>query len=110
MGASDAIPDSMLYINLRPKLVERIEKYRSLYRSFSVSEVGFHTEELGQKLVDALQKYESEGRACRADYIHGDPVFSNILLLCESGVENDVCFLDMRGALGDRLTTVGDVT
>merc|ERR1712187_188856 len=110
MGASDAIPDSMLYINLQPKLIERIEKYSSLYRSFSVSEVGFNTEELGQKLIDALQRYESEGRACRADYIHGDPVFSNILLLRERHVETEVCFLDMRGALGDRLTTAGDVT
>jgi hypothetical protein len=110
LGRTEAIPDSMLYVNLRPKLIERIEKYRSLYRSFSVSEVGFSTEELGQKLVDALQTYENEGRACRADYIHGDPVFSNILLLRESGVETDVCFLDMRGALGDRLTTAGDVT
>jgi len=68
------------------------------------------TEELGQKLVDALHGYETEGRACRADYIHGDPVFSNILLLREYQADTDVCFLDMRGALGDRLTTVGDVT
>jgi len=102
-----SVPDSMLYVNLRPKLAERIVKYRSLYRSFSVSEVGFNTEELGQKLVDALQHYESEGRACRADYIHGDTVFSNVLLNRDGG---DVCFLDMRGALGDRLTTAGDVT
>ena len=39
-------------------------------------------------------------------YIHGDPVFSNVLLTDESTVK----LIDMRGALGDVLTTQGDVT
>ena len=38
-------------------------------------------------------------------YVHGDPVFSNALLTNDSRVK----FLDMRGALGDVLTTKGDV-
>eukprot|EP00929_Paragymnodinium_shiwhaense_P040364 TRINITY_DN21091_c0_g1_i1.p1 TRINITY_DN21091_c0_g1~~TRINITY_DN21091_c0_g1_i1.p1 ORF type:complete len:835 (-),score=152.07 TRINITY_DN21091_c0_g1_i1:82-2586(-) len=100
------LPESAFYVNLRPKVAERLEKFRSLYRSFSVSEVGFNTQEFGTTILQALQRYESEDRAHRADYIHGDPVFSNALLTPEGGV----CFLDMRGALGERLTTSGDLS
>jgi tRNA A-37 threonylcarbamoyl transferase component Bud32 len=37
--------------------------------------------------------------------IHGDPVFSNILLKGD----NTVAFLDMRGCLGNTMTLAGDV-
>jgi len=98
--------DMMLYVNLRPKVIERYEKFKSLYHSFSVSDLGFNIEELVQPLLTALAQYEDGRRACRAEYIHGDPVFSNVLLA--SG--GSVWLLDMRGALGDKLTTNGDVT
>eukprot|EP00752_Nemacystus_decipiens_P003093 g2864.t1 len=41
----------------------------------------------------------------RADFVHGDPVFSNCLLR----KEGDVIFIDMRGALGDLVSTEGDM-
>jgi len=41
-----------------------------------------------------------------AAYIHGDPVFSNVLLERRTGC---IKLIDMRGALGGRLTTSGDV-
>jgi len=99
------VPSSLLYANLRAKLSDRYEKHRSLYHSFSVSELGFNLEELVQPLLDALARYEKADRASRAAYIHGDPVFSNILLAKGGGIY----LLDMRGALGDRLTTNGDI-
>lgn len=55
--------------------------------------------------MDHLREYERAGRGARVAFIHGDPVFSNILLTAA----NDVYFIDMRGRLGDTLTTAGDV-
>jgi len=102
----EQVDDRLLYANLRVKLKERYEKHRTLYHSFSVSELGFNLEELVQPLLESLQRYESGGRASRAAYIHGDPVFSNILLKKAGGIY----LLDMRGALGETLTTNGDIT
>jgi tRNA A-37 threonylcarbamoyl transferase component Bud32 len=54
--------------------------------------------------------YISEARYRVAEFIHGDPVLSNILLeKSRSGGSNNVKFIDMRGALGNRLTTSGDI-
>eukprot|EP00747_Dinoflagellata_sp_TGD_P101251 gnl/TRDRNA2_/TRDRNA2_168288_c2_seq1.p1 gnl/TRDRNA2_/TRDRNA2_168288_c2~~gnl/TRDRNA2_/TRDRNA2_168288_c2_seq1.p1 ORF type:complete len:575 (-),score=85.34 gnl/TRDRNA2_/TRDRNA2_168288_c2_seq1:40-1635(-) len=99
------LPDATLYTNYKPKLLERFEKHRALYQSFPVSQLGFNAEELVQPLANALQAYQDNGRACQAAYIHGDPVFSNVLLAKQGGI----WLLDMRGALGDTLTTSGDV-
>lgn len=102
----DKLPSSAYYKNLRTKLVQRYEQHRSLYHSFSVSELGFNLEEVAQPLIQALKKYEEGDRACKSAYVHGDPVFSNVLMAKNGGVY----LLDMRGALGDKLTTAGDVT
>ena len=40
-----------------------------------------------------------------AEYIHGDPVFTNIMYTAS----NSVIFLDMRGKLGDVVSTSGDI-
>jgi len=72
---------------------------------FSVSELGFNLEDVVQPLSNALKRYEDGDRACKADYVHGDPVFSNVLMAKGGGVY----LLDMRGALGTKLTTCGDV-
>merc|ERR550525_399680 len=52
-----------------------------------------------------LEDFEGSERAHHAYYIHGDPVFSNVLRTDE----DLVMLLDMRGGLGERLTTQGDV-
>jgi capsule biosynthesis phosphatase len=94
------------YANLHTKLVQRYQQHRSLYHSFSVSELGFDLEEVVQPLTNALRRYEEADRACKAAFVHGDPVFSNVLMAKSGGIY----LLDMRGALGDKLTTCGDVT
>jgi len=105
-ASSEEVPHSALYTNLGAKLVERYEKHRMLYNSFSLSDLGFSIDELAEPLIEALRRYEVGKRAVQAAYIHGDPVFSNILM----GSSGNVHLLDMRGALGDRLTTAGDIT
>jgi capsule biosynthesis phosphatase len=102
----EQLPTSAYYVNLRTKLEQRYEQHRSLYHSFSVSELGFNLEDIVEPLASSLKKYEEGDRACRASYVHGDPVFSNVLMAKAGGVY----LLDMRGALGDKLTTAGDVT
>mmetsp|Transcript_22652 Transcript_22652/g.67035 ORF Transcript_22652/g.67035 Transcript_22652/m.67035 type:complete len:663 (-) Transcript_22652:528-2516(-) len=96
---------NLIYSNLRTKLLSRYNKHRSLYSSFSVSELGFDPVTLLDPLDRSLSSYEEGNRGVRASYIHGDPVFSNVLLTREGGVK----LLDMRGALGNKLTTAGDV-
>jgi len=98
-------PYNAVYENLRVKLMARYDKHRFLYQSFSVSELGFDVQDIIQPLSDALRRYEEGDRAQRAAYIHGDPVFSNVLMGKGGGIK----LLDMRGALGSRLTTSGDV-
>jgi hypothetical protein len=105
-GEDEQLPTSAYYVNLRVKLEQRYAQYRSLYHSFSVSELGFNLEDIVEPLITALKKYEEGDHACRASFVHGDPVFSNVLMAKTGGVY----LLDMRGALGDRLTTAGDVT
>ena len=58
-----------------------------------------------RRILDFLRSYERGRRGVLTKVLHGDPVFSNILL----NNENQIYFLDMRGCLGKLLTTVGDV-
>jgi hypothetical protein len=58
-----------------------------------------------RRILDFLRSYERGQRGVLTRVLHGDPVFSNILL----NNENQIYFLDMRGCLGKMLTTVGDV-
>lgn len=60
-------------------------------------------------ISDFLDKYISEERFRVSDYIHGDPVLSNILLEKKEGGHKSVKFIDMRGCLGQRLTQAGDI-
>lgn len=55
-------------------------------------------------ILSKLTQYESEDRALRAPIVHGDPVFSNVLL-CKDGA---VKLIDMRGAQGSQLALEGD--
>lgn len=56
-------------------------------------------------LMSHLREYECQGRGVYAHMIHGDPVFSNVLLTSDSAV----VLLDMRGSLGSKRTTAGDM-
>lgn len=79
----------------------RLTQHSEVYTPLLVSEAD-HREV--QRLLTYLKAYESQQRAFHCDVIHGDPVFSNVLL----EKDNTVRFLDMRGALGSRLVLGGD--
>lgn len=58
-----------------------------------------------ERICFELERYMAEGRYQHANVIHGDPVFSNVLLTDTPSVY----LLDMRGEVGNKLTLQGDV-
>ena len=89
--------------NYSPKIRDRFKKFHDLYMEFA-EEVP-DLERMHDVIVSFLEEYVSEERCIKAHYIHGDPVLSNCLLEPTGQVK----YLDMRGGLGKRLTTQGDV-
>ena len=90
---------SMVYLNYALKVRSRYTAHAAFY------------EKLGEKAArnyhiihNYLLGYETNDRACRANIIHGDPVFTNVLLT----KKNTIKFIDMRGVLGDTCTLKGD--
>jgi capsule biosynthesis phosphatase len=84
-----------IYDNYSKKLKERYEKYD--YSIFNKSN------ELYNNLIDKLNYYEEKNKG-KIKVIHGDPVFTNIIL----DKYNKLKFIDMRGKVGDKLTIFGD--
>lgn len=95
-----------LSCNYAPKVKGRFEAHRSLYASFEPDVPELPA--MFDCLHAFLEDYVSAGRFMVAAYIHGDPVFSNVLL--EKGAPPGVKFIDMRGALGGQLTTAVTLT
>ena len=94
--------DSNIYLNYKSKVKERYEQYKDVY------------DELNQELLVAnvyenimmdLQYYEENDLGIKSSIIHGDLVFSNIIL----SVENKFKFIDARGKLGNLLSLEGDI-
>lgn len=94
------ISDALLCSNYTSKVRARFGKHEAFFRTF-----GTDVAELSTKVLAFLEDYETAKRFKKATYIHGDPVFSNVLLTHDGRVK----FLDMRGALGTELTTCGDI-
>merc|ERR1712070_827764 len=90
-----------LCTNYGPKLRRRFEGHRELYSALSTE-----TAATFEQLSQFLREYEAEHRYQEAAVVHGDPVFSNVLL----NEDGHVVFLDMRGELGEQLTMRGDLT
>ena len=88
-----------IYSNYAVKVQERYLKNEGVYKQFSDAEY------LCNFIVAHLREYEAQGKGVIAKYIHGDPVFSNILMTSS----NETYFIDMRGRVGDVHTTSGDV-
>ena len=84
-----------IYANYIDKLVNRYENYD--YSKFIESE---HIFNCLKEFLDIYQKENMGKRVC----IHGDPVFSNILI----NQYDKIKFIDMRGKLGSELTIEGD--
>lgn len=87
--------DIDIYENYASKIQKR-------YQQYNYSEFKGH-ESIYNELLEAFEKYESENCG-KKTVIHGDPVFTNILI----NHSNKIKFIDMRGRVGDELTICGD--
>jgi len=100
--AAKSAADIDIYENYGSKLRQRYQENREVYSTLGARE----TNRTYEMIVGRLDAYEQDGRALYANVIHGDPVFSNILL---NEAERKVSFLDIRGQIGQDLTMAGDI-
>ena len=85
-------------LNYAQKVNTRFENHREVYADCETSPG--EAEKVYKYLLDHLQDYEREKRAKHVHIIHGDPVFSNVLL----DKHGQIRLIDMRGQMGDQLT------
>ncbi|CAM9314502.1 unnamed protein product [Ectocarpus fasciculatus] len=97
-----ALPASTICANLHEKarVLQRLGHNEAVYAGFE----GIDIPAMSRIILSYLRSYQEGARFRRADFVHGDPVFSN----CLQNKEGGVAFVDMRGALGDLLCTEGD--
>lgn len=86
-----------IYGNYHDKTKKRLEVYQPNFRHIEYFETYSDT-------LNFLKAYEVEKRG-EVGMVHGDPVFTNIIL-SETGT---LKFIDMRGKVGDELTVFGDI-
>lgn len=85
-----------VYSNYYSKVSDRLKNYDfSEFDNFQNIKV---------EILDFLQYYETK-KLAQTGVIHGDPVFTNILI----DTQDNIKMIDMRGKLGDRLTIYGDI-
>ena len=89
------IDDINIYLNYNQKLVERYKNYD--YSRFK------NSEKIYNEIYKYLENYENLNMGIKKN-IHGDPVFTNILI----NKYQKIKFIDMRGKIGDKLTIYGD--
>lgn len=98
-GDNGGMVSSLVYQNYGPKVEGRFKEYQSIYE-----ELGGDASRCYEIIQKHLAEYKENDRAFRASVIHGDPVFTNILLT----KTNTIKMIDMRGCLGDVLSLQGD--
>lgn len=86
-----------LHANYSSKLKRRFETYADAYAHLE------NAADVYTQLVAALHEYEAGG-AATGGVIHGDAVFTNVLLVANDQLK----FIDMRGCVGDVDTIFGD--
>lgn len=89
------IDDINIYENYASKLTNRYENFD--YSSFK------NSKSMYESIFVKLQEYEKNDQG-RKTIIHGDPVFTNIII----NKYGKIKFIDMRGKIGDTLTICGD--
>lgn len=85
-----------IYKNYSQKLQLRYKDYNYSYLK--------NANTIYNDLLDFLKSYEKNDLG-KIGAIHGDPVFTNILI----NKNNEIKFIDMRGVLGDSITIAGDI-
>lgn len=89
-----------IYLNYAAKVESRFKKhYVEIYKTLDSN-----VDEFFKNLLNKLLQYESNKEGKFTKVIHGDAVFSNVLLQ----PKGSVMFIDMRGSLGDYYTCSGD--
>ena len=89
------VDDINIYENYASKITNRYENYD--YSSFE------NNKGMYKSILVKLQEYEKNNQG-RKTIIHGDPVFTNIII----NKYGKIKFIDMRGKMGDTLTIYGD--
>ena len=84
-----------IYKNYSSKLTKRYNSFN--YSVFKDSKIIY------EEILEKLKSYE-EGNKGIQKIIHGDPVFTNIII----NKYGKIKFIDMRGKIGDVLTITGD--
>jgi capsule biosynthesis phosphatase len=85
-----------IYSNYIPKMEKRLKNYDfSNYDKF---------DDILANVTSELKEYTSEKRGMPG-IIHGDPVFTNILI----DNSDNIKFIDMRGIIGETYTIYGDI-
>ncbi len=87
--------DVNIYENYATKLIKRYDSY-----DYSIFENSKH---IYDELLVKLKNYETNHNG-KKTIIHGDPVFTNIIV----NIYGKIKFIDMRGKLGEKLTLYGD--
>ena len=87
-----------IYLNYCSKIQTRYETFAEIYQKLTGSEQ-MHTE-----LIRYFTEYEEQKLGVSSKVIHGDPVFTNIIV----SKHDRNYFIDPRGKLGDKCTTSGD--
>lgn len=87
-----------IYKNYYNKLSKRYIKYCEYYHNFE------NHYELFTGIGRQIKKYEEDRRG-KIGLIHGDPVFTNIII----DNNNNIRFIDMKGEQGDNITMFGDI-
>jgi hypothetical protein len=90
--------------NYASKVRKRAEKHHDLYGSLG-EEAGIDTRKMAERIINFMEDFEANEKVQWAQFIHGDPVFSNVIRTDDDGI----VLIDMRGELGKKLTTQGDV-
>lgn len=87
--------DINIYENYSSKLINRYENFDySLFKN---------SKNMYESILVRLQDYEKNNKGIKK-LIHGDPVFTNIIINKYSKIK----FIDMRGKIGNKLTIYGD--
>lgn len=84
-----------IYANWYQKTMNRLAQYKLDVKNWDAVTL---------QVLDFLHGYEQESRG-QAGMIHGDPVFTNIIL----DNDNHIKLIDMRGKLGDVFSIYGDI-
>jgi capsule biosynthesis phosphatase len=87
--------DINIYANYALKLINR-------YKNFDYS-LFENSKSIYETILEKLQDYEKNRRGIKKT-IHGDPVFTNIII----NKYGKLKFIDMRGKIGDKLSIYGD--